>query len=390
MNLQQLREDTPATQHLIHFNNAGASLMPNPVLNAIKNHLDLEARVGGYEAAAMQKAVSSTFYSNIATLLNTKPNHIAAASNATDAYSRALSSIIFKRGDVILTTNNDYNSNQFAFLSLEKRFGVKLIRANDLPTGGVDVADILKKIKKKQPKLIAITHIPTNSGLIQDVTSIGQLCREHDILFLLDACQSVGQMPVDVQEIGCDFLTATCRKFLRGPRGVGFLYVSEKVLARGMSPLFMDLNGANWVAPNQYETLHTARRFETWEFAHALLMGGAAAAQYALSVGLENIQQKNTTLREYLTENLSHINQVKILDEGEKKANIITIALPKPIAQVQNALQQRGINTSISTSGAALIDFTKKGVTEALRISPHYYNTITEIATFLTILKEEI
>jgi selenocysteine lyase/cysteine desulfurase len=391
MNIHQLRADTTATAHLIHFNNAGASLMPDSVLNAIKNHLDLECRMGGYEAGALQKDVSSTFYSNIARLLNTSPNNIAAASNATDAYARALSSIPFKRGDVILTTNNDYNSNQFAFISLQKRFGIQLVRATDLPKGGVDVQDIAKKVKAKKPRLIAITHIPTNSGLIQDIESIGQICREQDILFLLDACQTVGQLPIDVQAIGCDFLTATCRKFLRGPRGVGFLYVSDKVLSMGLCPLFMDLNGANWVAPSQYEIISTARRFETWEFAHALLIGGAAAAQYALSVGIENIAERNALLGAHLRTGLSNIAGVRLLDEGEKKASIITIAIPeKSIITLKNVLHARHINTSISTIGAALIDFSRKGVSEALRISPHYYNTVEEIEQFLAVLKEEI
>ncbi|QIP13567.1 aminotransferase class V-fold PLP-dependent enzyme [Spirosoma aureum] len=389
LDLSTLRADTPGVQHVIHVNNAGAALMPKPVIDAITGHIMLEAERGGYEAAEQRKEAIQGFYQSTADLLNTTADHIAATANATDAYSRALSSIPFERGDVILTTINDYVSNQLAFLSLQKRFGVKVVRAIDDPLGGVSVNDMAQKIKTLRPKLVAVTHIPTNSGLIQPVEAIGQLCQEFDVLYLVDACQSVGQLPVDVTQIHCDFLTATYRKFLRGPRGMGFLYVSDNVLISKLAPLFIDLRGASWESADKFTPVSTAQRFEDWEFPYALVLGAAEANRYALNIGLENIARRNTELIELLSTQLAELPGVRLLDQGERLASILTLVTERRSAvEIKNALQAERINTSLSPREAAILDFDHKGMTTtALRISPHYYNTEDEIHTLVETLK---
>ncbi len=392
LDLTTLRAETPGVRHVTHFNNAGASLMPQPVIDAITAHITLEAEMGGYEAAELRKTAIQDFYDATADLLNTTADHIAAAANATDAYARALSSIAFQQDDVILTTTNDYVSNQIAFLSLQQRFGVKVVRAaNDLATG-VSVADMAEKIKLLRPRLVAVTHVPTNSGLVQPVEAIGQFCHEYDVLYLVDACQSVGQLPVDVRKIRCDFLTATCRKFLRGPRGLGFLYVSNKVLAAGMAPLFIDLHGASWESADTYRLEPTARRFEDWEFPHALMLGAAEAHRYALKVGIEVIAERNAALCATLRSELAQLPGVRLLDEGDHLSSIITLFSERQSAtDLKTALSQTRINTSISTHGAAILDYDRKGMkTAALRISPHYFNTDEEINRLVETLKQTL
>ena len=392
LDLTTLRADTPGVQHVVHFNNAGASLMPKQVVDAITAHINLEAQIGGYEAAQVQKEAIQEFYTATAELLNTTADTIAATANATDAYSRALSAIPFQRGDVILTTINDYVSNQIAFLSLQKRFGVAIVRAVDEPTGGVSVNDMADKIKSLRPRLVAVTHIPTNSGLVQPVEAIGQLCQEHDVLYLVDACQSVGQLPIDVQQIHCDFLTATCRKFLRGPRGMGFLYVSDKVLSRGMAPLFVDLHGASWESADTFRLEPTAKRFEDWEFPYALVLGAAEAHRYALNVGLDAIAKRNAELCATLRTQLTQLPGVRLLDEGSHLSSIITLFSDRQSADELKAhLATERINTSISPHEAAILDFDQKGMkTSALRISPHYFNTEDEINTLVETLKNKL
>jgi selenocysteine lyase/cysteine desulfurase len=392
LDLTTLRADTPGVQHVTHFNNAGASLMPQSVIAAITDHITLEAQIGGYEAAELRKIAIQDFYQATADLLNTTADHIAAAANATDAYARALSSIPFQRDDVILTTTNDYVSNQIAFLSLQKRFGVKVVRAANDPATGVSVEDMAEKIKSLRPRLVAVTHVPTNSGLVQPVEAIGQFCREYDVLYLVDACQSVGQLLVDVQAIQCDFLTATCRKFLRGPRGMGFLYVSNKVLAANMAPLFIDLHGASWESADTYKLEPTAKRFEDWEFAHALVLGAAEAHRYALNVGIEAIAERNAALCTKLRTQLAQLPGVRLLDEGDRLSSIITLySERKSATDLKTALSKERINTSISTHGAAILDYDRKGMkTAALRISPHYFNTEEEIDTLVETLNQTL
>ncbi|MEV6978632.1 aminotransferase class V-fold PLP-dependent enzyme, partial [Kitasatospora sp. NPDC093806] len=306
LDIAALRADTPGCESVIHFNNAGCGLMARPVLQAQVDHLQLEATIGGYEASAARAAEVADFHAAVADLLNAAPGTIAFAGSATHAYSKALSAIDFRPGDVVLTTRNDFISNQIAFLSLRRRFGVEIVHAPDHPDGsGVDVEAMAALMRARRPRLVAATHVPTNSGLVQPVAEIGRHCRELDLLYLVDACQSVGQYEIDVEEIGADLLTATCRKFLRGPRGSGFLYVSERVLHSGAEPLFIDMYGARWTAPGEYRPVETAARFEEWEFPYATVLGCAAAVRYALEVGPAAIARRTPALAARLRERLA-------------------------------------------------------------------------------------
>jgi selenocysteine lyase/cysteine desulfurase len=389
--LQQMRADTPGVSHKIHLNNAGAALMPQPVIEAIREHITLEAVTGGYEAAAAKRKEIAGFYEAIARLLNAKPSQIAYASNATDAYNRALSSVPFREGDAILTTIDDYVSNQIAFLQLQKRFGVKLIRAESAPEGGVDPQSVKELIRRHRPRLVAVTHVPTSSGLVQPVEEIGRLCRDNDVLYLVDACQSAGQIDLDVNRLHCDFLSATFRKFLRGPRGAGFLFVSDKVLQMGLEPLFLDLHSAEWTSPDGYRPVDSAARFEIWERPYALLLGAKASAEYAFNAGLPVIEQRVKALADYCREQLGGINGVRVLDRGARLCGIVTLTIEGRKPEFLKArLDSAGINTSITTHGAALIDFDLKAVEWALRVSPHYYNMEEEIDVLVGVLREMV
>ena len=378
--LLSLRADTPGCDNVLHFNNAGCGLLPAPVLQRMHDHLDLEARIGGYEASAARAGQIREFYTELAALIGSGPDNIAFAASATHAYTTALSSIPFERGDVILTTRNDFVSNQIAFLSLRRRFGIEIVHAPDLPEGGVDVAAMAALMRERRPRLVAATHIPTNSGLVQPVAAIGKHCRELGLLYLVDACQSVGQYPIDVEEIGCDFLTATCRKFLRGPRGSGFLFVSDRVLQAGYEPLFIDMYGADWTAPGVYQPSRTASRFEDWEFPYSTVLGSAAAVRYARGVGIEAISLRTPALAGRLRDELDALPGVQALDRGNQLAALVTIAVEGWQAEeYKTALDARRINSALSFRRLAQFDFGDKDIDWCLRLSPHYYNTDDEI-----------
>ena len=390
LDVAALRADTPGCETVIHFNNAGCGLAAQPVLQVMLDHLQLQARIGGYEAADQREDGVRGFYAAIAELIHAQPEHIAFARNATDAYSKALSAIPFERGDVILTTRNDFISNQIAFLALRKRFGVEVVHAPDLPEGrGVDVDAMAALMRSRRPRLVAATHVPTNSGLVQPVAEIGRHCRELDLLYLVDACQSVGQFDVDVNAIGCDLLSATCRKWLRGPRGTGFLYVSERALRAGYEPLFIDMHGAHWTEPERYQPVDTAARFEEWEFPYATVLGCAAAARYALRVGLPAISRRSPALAADLRDRLAEIPGVRVLDRGPRPAAIVTFAIAGWEAEpFRQAIAERGINATVSMREHARYDFADKDVEWCLRLSPHYYNTGTEVDTVVAAITE--
>ncbi len=388
--IQQLRAETPGCAQRNHLNNAGASLPPMPVLQAMQQHLELEANIGGYEAADLRRAELDGFYHALAQMLHTQPRNIAFAGSATDAYARVLSAIPWQTGDAILTTNNDYVSNQIAFLALQKRFGVKLLRARDTAAGGVDVDDFEQLLQKHRPKLAAVTHVPTNSGLVQPVEAIGAICQANDTLYLVDACQSAGQMSLDVTRIGCDFLSATMRKFLRGPRGAGFLFVSDRALDTGVEMLVPDMRSADWTGADTYTSAPTARRFEYWEMPSALVLGSKMAVDYALHLGLDWIETQVQQMAALSRTLLAELPGVRVLDEGEHLCGIVTAhAGHWDSATILAKLNRENINCRLSTLPVAQIDFPRKSVTWALRVSPHYYNTEAEIRQLVAVLQQE-
>jgi selenocysteine lyase/cysteine desulfurase len=378
--IRRLREETPGCIERIHFNNAGAGLLPSAVLDAMTDYLELEAALGGYEAATARREQIDDFYGATAELLGCRAENVAFTSSATDAFARALSSIPFERGDTILTTRDDYVSNQIAFISLHKRFGVEVLLAPNRAEGGVDVAQLVRLMDQSKPRLVSVTHIPTNSGLVQPVAEIGRHCRERGLTYLVDACQSIGQYPLDVNELGCHFLAGTCRKFLRGARGSGLLYVSDRALDAGYEPLFIDTRGAEWTSPASYEALATAVRFEEWEKSYAALVGTAVAIRYALGIGLDAISTRSDGLASQLRAALADIPGVRLLDRGDHLCAILTFLIEGfDSEELYRQLSSRHINCSLSRRSFALLDFTDKDVDACIRLSPHYYNTEEEV-----------
>ncbi|HEY0177577.1 MAG TPA: aminotransferase class V-fold PLP-dependent enzyme [Pedobacter sp.] len=389
MDIDLIRRQTKGCSNKIFLNSAGSSMVPDEVTAIMVDYLNEEAITGGYALAAKREAEIDQFYTEAAILLNCSPDNIAYTTSATDSYARALTAIDFKNGDVILTTDDDYVSNQLAFLSLKHRYGVQVIRANNLPDGDLDLDSFEKLVKQHHPKLVALTHIPTNSGLIQPAEQVGKICRQYDILYLLDACQSVGQMNVDVKKTGCDFLTTTGRKFLRGPRGTGLLYISDRVLATDMVPLIFDMRGSSWTGPDTYELFGTSKRFELWESSYAGKLGFAVALKYLNAVGITDIEQYNTELMKQFRTKLEQVKGLKLHDRGSRLSSILTFTTEnRSLEQTAQLLRDNGVYFSTSPRTAAVIDFGKKNLDAVLRFSPHYFNTVEELEKVVTILAD--
>ncbi len=387
--LLRWRADTPACDRLIHLNNAGAALVPRPVRDAVEAHLQLEERVGGYEASDAQKAAIRASYQAVAEVIGTHSRNIALMQSSTVAFAQAISAFDLKPGDLLLTSRSDYASNQIMYLSLAHRRGVEIVRAPDAPEGGIDPEEVRSIVVRRRPKLVALTWVPTNSGLVQPAEAVGEICRQAEVPYLVDACQAVGQMPIDVERLGCDFLAATARKFLRGPRGMGFLFISDRLLESGSHPLLVDMHGASWTDADTFSLTPDARRFEYWEFSPALVLGLGAAARYAVGVGLEVARDRARDLARHARDRLSELPGVRVLDRGPELCAIATAAVRGRKAEdLKLALRARRINTSSPEREDAVIDMDEKAATSALRVSPHYYNTREEIDTAVETLGE--
>jgi len=382
IDLARARADTPATARLLHFNNAGAGLMPAPVLDTVIAHLRLEAEIGGYEAAALASERHERIYDSIATLLNCHRDEVALVENATVGWQLAFHSLRLGAGDRILTGEAEYASNYISFLQVARARGIEIAVVPSGEDGALSLAALERMIDPKV-KLIAVTHVPTNGGLVNPAAAIGRLARAHKVPFLLDACQSTGQMPIDVDAIGCDILSATGRKYLRGPRGTGFLYVRRKLLEH-LEPPFLDLRGARWVAPDRYELRPDARRFENWENYIAGQLGLGVAVDYALGWGLHAIAARIVALAEELRMRLGAIPGVTLRDLGTQRCGIVSFTIAgQESRKVVAALRQQHINVSASSPSSTLLDALARNLPDLLRASVHYYNSETEIDRFV-------
>lgn len=386
INLEKVRLQTPGVKEVIHFNNAGASLPCDRVLQSVVDHLTLESQVGGYEAAEIKKEAVDRFYSAVAELINAKADEIAYAESATRAWDMVFYGISFKKGDRIITCASEYASNYIAYLQVSEQKGVKIDVAPSDVFGQVDV-QALEAMMDERVKLISITHVPTNGGLINPAKAIGEVAKKFKVLYLLDACQSVGQMPIDVQEIACDMLTATGRKFLRGPRGTGFLYVRKGIL-ESITPPFLDLHSAEWVAKDQFVIRKDAKCFESWERSIAGQIGLGVAIDYLLELGVQNTWDRIQYLADLLRSELGALRAVHLHDLGKHRCGIVTFSVDKKDPfEIQKYLRENKINASISSKPYTLLDMSSRHLENILRASVHYYNNEEEIKRFIRVLR---
>jgi cysteine desulfurase / selenocysteine lyase len=360
--------------------------MPLPVIEAFSGHLDMEAQIGGYEAEAAAEKALDGFYHSCAALIGGAAEEVAFMDSATRAWQAVFGAIDWRPGDEVLTARSEYVSHMIMFRQAERRLGIRVRLAPDTPDGEVD-AEALGAMIGPRTRLICISHMPTNDGLVNPVHEVGAIARRHGLPFLLDACQSVGQIPVDVSEIGCTMLSATGRKYLRGPRGTGFLWVARDWAER-LSPLGLDVKSAAWTSPDQFEVASGARRFELWERFVAGQIGLGVACAYAGEIGVEAIGARIADLAGHLREGLSEAPGITVWDQGRRRSGIVTFAhdaipAPEVIAWLR---EEGGINTSLSTTQLTRGPLVERGVTQLVRASVHAFNTLDELDRLVELL----
>ena len=387
LDIDRLRRDTPASRDLIHFNNAGASLIPNPVSDAVFQHLDLERRIGGYEAEAAAQADIEDFYDAFAALLHCGRDEVAYAESATRAWDMAVYSLPLRAGDRILTHESEYASNWIALTQLSQRLGVIIDAVPSDASGQVDI-DAMRRMITPETRVIALTHVPTHNGLVNPAAEVGALAREYGLIFVLDACQSAGQLPLDVRTLGCHVLSGTGRKFLRGPRGTGFLYVERGLLAM-LEPAFVDMRAATARPPGGYDLRPDARRFESWESSIAGRVGLRAAVRYLLELGVDAVSARVLMLASSLRNTLASLPGIAVHDRGALKSGIVTFTVDGESGEATaKRLRERRANVSVAAPVGAPLDPQIRVLGSAVRASVHCYNTDEEIARFAALVTD--
>ena len=378
MDVEALRRDTPGCVNRVHLNSAGAGLLSRRTLAAVVGHLELEAAIGGYEAAARERERIEAVYDRLAALIGGRADEVALFDSATRAWNAAFHALSFRPGDRILTGRAEYGSNVLAYLQAARRTGAEVVVVPDDASGQLDTAALARLIDGRT-RLVGVTHVPTGGGLVNPVAEIGRITRAAGVPYLLDATQSVGQLPVDVGAIGCDLLTATGRKFLRGPRGTGFLWVSSAALEY-LEPAVAEMRSAVWDGGRGFSWQPGARRFEGWEKSYADVLGLGAAVEQALALGLDDIGRRCTALGGYLRERLDQLSGVSTRDLGSERCAIVTAEVAGTAAEdVAAALARLRINVGVTAPEGAQFDAENRGVHPLVRLSPHYFSTEAEL-----------
>lgn len=389
IDIVKVRGDTAGCEDVLHFNNAGSSLPPRQVVDAMVDYLRTEEVMGGYEIAADRAAELNVVYDASARYLNCDPSEIASTISAGDGWWRAFSSVPLEAGDRVLVGHSEYQANAFGWLQARERGAVVDVVPND-PGGDFDV-EAFESMLDERVKLVSLTMVAMTNGAIHPAADVGRVLKASgsDAIYLLDACQAAGQLPLDVDELGCDFLNYTGRKFMRGPRGTGVLFARNDVHAKLGQTGFIDGRSAVWTSADTYEYMPGAKRFEFGEYGYGGKVGLGVATNYMLDLGIDAIAARVTSLSSLLRFDLSAIPKVAVLDTGTNKCGIVTFDVDGMSAQdVQAALSAKGINVSTPGVMLAQLELGPRSIDAVVRAGVHYFNIEEEVARFCEAVAE--
>jgi selenocysteine lyase/cysteine desulfurase len=385
--VEALRAQTPGTQTTVHFNHAGASLPSAATLQAIQAHLQREATQGPMEAGVASRELTEKARALAARLLNADPAEVALTGGNSPGWGAAFAALEpWLPGDRILVGRHEWGGNLAVMRLKAQRAGATLETIPSDDSGCVD-AQALEAMLDERVRLIALTWLPANGGLINPAAAVGSVARRHGIPYFVDAAQAVGQLPVDVAQIGCDVLSGAGRKALRGPRGTGLLYVRRGFLDR-LTPAFVDTHSAPLGADGEPVLRPDAARLESAEASLALRCGLANALQEALDIGLPAIRARIDATAESLRTELAAIPGITVLDQGRERSGLVSFNVAgQDAVSVQRAMAAQGVTVGSNGVPYTPLDMQVRGLTQIARASVSYLTNDAEIDRLLQALR---
>jgi selenocysteine lyase/cysteine desulfurase len=382
------RARTPGCASGHHLNSAGAALPSTETLDTVIDYLRLEASTGGYETARGSVDRIERTYESIALLAGCAPDEVALMDSATRAWQTAIASLRLQAGDRVIVTRSEYVSNALMLLMLEREIGIVIDVVGTAADGTVDLAELEGRLLSGDAALVAIGHIPTFSGLVEPAVAIGELTRRYGVPFVLDATQSLGQLPIDVDLIGCDILVSTGRKYLRAPRGTGLLIVRRPLLER-LEPWVPDVRGAEWNGERTWELRDSARRFETFEHSPALRLGLGAAVTHVHELGIDAIAERIGDLGAELRGRLLETAGVEIADPPAAAGGTVTFTIEGHTAQaVVEHLAKHDVYVVSVPASHGQWELGRREIDAVVRASVHVYNDERDFAALTGALEK--
>ena len=365
---------------VVHFNHSGAGLPSPETVQAVVDHLRLEAERGPMEAGAIASDAIRNSYQVAAQLLGCAPQDVAFGTSHGQLYGNLIASIPLSAGDKIFVSRQEWIGNVLCLQRSANLSGASLSLMASDDTSAVDPIALGESLSS-EVRIVALTWIGAGSALINPAAAIGAAIRHagSSAFFIIDASQAIGQVPINVAEIGCDALIACGRKFLRGPRGTALAYISPRLAAeivpRSIDNVSSTLSNGNVVVAN------SAQAFEFGEESVALKLGLGKAIEQALSLGVDRIRLKLHHKAAILRQALAVVPGVQLLDLGNSKGAAVTFAINGvACATAKQRLADQGINIGMNGPGYTPYDLSIRGISELLRASVHLSTTDDDIA----------
>ncbi|MCK0089678.1 aminotransferase class V-fold PLP-dependent enzyme [Rhodococcus sp. HNM0563] len=386
LDVQQARRDTPGCFDRVFLDSAGSSLPPTPVVDTVVAHLRREAEIGGYAAANERLDDLAGVKTSLGRLFGVDGTSVALSDSASRAWTSFFYAVPLGPGDRILLSQAEYAANAVAALQRARATGASVEVVPSDSDGRIDV-EALGGLLDERVKIVSVVHAPTNGGLVNPVREVADAAHAVGALVLLDACQSVGQLPVSVPELDVDALSGTGRKWVRGPRGTGFLYVRPRLIA-DLEPAPIDLHSATWTSPDTYELAPDASRFEMWEADVAARLGLGVAIDYLLDLGIDAVAEAIGYRAEHTRDGLERIQGVTVHDRGAPLNGIVSFTVDgmEPSA-VRGALAEQSITVTVSSRSSTLLDMSQRKLDAVVRASPHYFVSPADVDRFLAAVR---
>jgi len=386
--VHEVRADFPLlSKGVIYFDNAATSLTPRQVVDAMARYL-LECRAnvgrGSYRLAIEATSMYEEVRKKVAKFIGAEATEVAFVKNATEAINLVAMGLRWRKGENVVTTALEHHSNMLPWIRAARLYGLELRFVRPRGDGTLAIEDF-EELVDERTKVVAVAHVSNVLGTISPVKEIAKIAKSKGALFLVDAAQSAPHMPINVKELGCDFLAFSAHKMC-GPPGAGVLYARDGVQ---LDPLAVGGGTVADASLDGYKLLDRPHALEAGTPPIGDVIGLGAAIDYLSRLGLENVMKHELKLAKKLRELLIEVPDVKVHGPEEPQTGIVSFSV-RDVKAEDVALALGNLNICVRAGFHCAIPLVRDVLGERLgvvRASLYLYNTEEEVEKFVDSLR---